>query len=59
MLKILERSPRRFAAVAKRLHGRLLPSRLRMFMWTEVLYQSEKDKLAAEGVNVERLLRER
>ena len=57
-MKLLERSPRRFAAVAERLHGRLLPARLRTYMWTETLYKAEREKLT-HGANVERVLRER
>ena len=57
-MKLLERSPRRFAAVAKRLHGRLLPAKLRTYMWTETLYKAEREKLT-HGANVERILREK
>ncbi|XP_067946833.1 uncharacterized protein [Watersipora subatra] len=58
VVKLLERSPGRFKVVAKRLHGRLLPRSLRTYIWTECLYQSEKDRLV-RGANVERILRER
>lgn len=57
-MRILEKSPRRFAVVAKRLHGRPLPSKLRTYMWTESLYKAEREKLT-HGANVERILRER
>ncbi|KAF6029309.1 UNC13D [Bugula neritina] len=58
IVKLLERSPRKFSTVAKRLNGRLLPTKLRSYMWTESLYKAEREKLAY-GVNVEKVVRER
>lgn len=58
VIKILERSPGRLETVSRRLHGRLLPSKLRRYMWTEGLYKAEREKLS-HGASAEKVLRER
>ncbi|XP_064619949.1 uncharacterized protein LOC135483216 isoform X2 [Lineus longissimus] len=54
---ILQRDPRRFVDVSRRLHGRQMPGSLRSYMWLDVLFKNDRERLK-EG-NVEKIVRER
>ena len=45
IVSILKRDPRRYGEVASRLHGRQLPSTLRMYLWLDMLLRQERERL--------------
>ncbi|XP_074641943.1 uncharacterized protein LOC141899489 [Tubulanus polymorphus] len=54
---VLMRDPRRFIDIARRLHGRQLPMSLRAYMWLDILFKTDRERLPES--NVERAVRER
>ncbi|XP_013392664.1 uncharacterized protein LOC106160570 [Lingula anatina] len=57
LIATLKRDPRRFEEVSRRLHGRQLPGGLRCYMWIDVLFRAERQKM--KDLNVEKIVRER
>ncbi|XP_070571516.1 uncharacterized protein [Ptychodera flava] len=55
---LLRRNPNRLHEVCEKLAGKQLPGGLRQYIWTEVLFKSDKSLLSKEG-NIEKLLRNR
>jgi hypothetical protein len=45
IVSILKRDPRRYGEVAARLHGRQLPSTLRMYLWLDMLLRQDREQL--------------
>lgn len=45
ILAILQKDPRKFDHVAGRLHGRQLPGSLRSYIWSDVLFKEERNRL--------------
>ena len=45
VLAILQKDPRKFDHVAQRLHGRQLPGTLRSYIWSDVLFKKERERL--------------
>jgi hypothetical protein len=42
---VLQRDPRRFVDISRRLHGRQLPGSLRSYMWLDVLFKTDRERL--------------
>ncbi|CAG5136649.1 unnamed protein product [Candidula unifasciata] len=57
VVSLLQRDPRKFEVVVGRLHGRQLPGSLRTYIWADVLFKAERQKM--KEVYVEKVVRER
>lgn len=45
VVSLLQRDPRKFEVVVGRLHGRQLPGTLRTYIWADVLFKAERQKM--------------
>ncbi|XP_006811802.2 LOW QUALITY PROTEIN: uncharacterized protein LOC100376246 [Saccoglossus kowalevskii] len=58
IVAILRRDPYRMSDVCRKLSGKQIPSNLRQYVWTELLFTSDRSLVSKEG-NIEKILRNR